>query len=104
MPNRRQPTGNPVFDAAWDSFGPGDVKVGRQRMEEWFQRCGDLQANFTFMMMSIGVARSAGYSDEYIAALKQDADDVVEAAALLQDFVREMANDWKAQREEVETE
>lgn|SRR5262245_12709775 len=96
---RIKATGSPVFDAGWNSMGVGDLSVGKKRFDEFFLRAGDMQANFTFLLASVHMARQAHYSDDFLRLIRQDAADVRGAADAFATFVEDLCDQWEKQRE-----
>jgi len=75
--------------------------LGERRFNEFIARHGMVDAMLIALVMSLSVAKSYEYSDEYLAGLMADADDVVFAAQELRDWVAQVAEDWRAQRTEL---
>lgn len=89
------PTEGPIL-------GPAREALGRERLERFIQGHAGLQAMAMFLVMSVHTAPRAGYSDDALDALKQDADDVRQAAERWASDCEELAGHWRAQRQEAE--
>lgn len=76
------------------------MMLGRRRMEEFFEAHSKLQFMTTMLTLSLASVPAAGYSDEALEVLCTDAEDVRTAAGELTEWVNELADDWRAQRQE----
>lgn len=81
---------------------PARQRIGAERMERMIRALGALDVNVHLLVMAIGFAKDQGYSDEYLATLRTDADDVVKAALDLQQVVVRTTDAWEAQRKKAE--
>lgn len=75
-----------------------------QRLQKLIQAHGVLAGQMLWAMMSMtGTAALQTFSDEEIEIILKDAKDVEEAAKEFRDVIEEIAGDWRAQRQEVES-
>jgi hypothetical protein len=77
-------------------------RLGEERLERFTQGHATLQAMAMFLVMTTMSVPQTGYTDEAIDALKQDARDVRQAAAQWARLCEELAEHWRAQRQEQE--
>lgn len=74
-------------------------ELGRQRLEAFVQGHGEVQAMALFLVMAVTTAPRAHYSDEALDALLSDAEDLRDVANRWADGCRELAEQWRRQRQ-----
>lgn len=84
---------SPIFDVQRE-------RLGTERLERFVQGHAALQAMALFLVMSVNTVPQVGYTDEAIECLIQDARDVRQAAATWARDCEELAQHWRAQRQE----
>jgi hypothetical protein len=91
-------------DEAAEEFGPiighQRARLGAERFERFIAGHSEVQAMAMILVMTAMTVPQAGYSDEALAALREDARDVRAAAARWAKTCEELADHWQAQREE----
>lgn len=75
--------------------------LGRKRLDEHMGHNSNLQFQLLTLNMSILVAPRSSYADEALAAVIDDARDVLEAAREYAHWAVELAEAWRAQRQEL---
>lgn len=84
-------------------YGPASRALGEERFHDLMQHFGTLQAQLQFLNLSVAItAGRREFSDEQLDCLIQDARDVKAAAATLGNFAIDLAEKWRAQRQELE--
>lgn len=78
-------------------------QLGAQRLEGFVQAQAQVQATLFFACLTVMATPATRYSSEAIEQMKNDADEVVQAAAEFREFVVQLAERWEAQREELES-
>jgi hypothetical protein len=86
-----QPNGGPIFN-------PMRRALGEERMDRFVQGHAAVQAMALFLVSSTMIVPHAGYSDDALDAMKQDAIDVRNAADNWARQCEELAEAWRAQR------
>ena len=76
------------------------ARLGADRFTAFVEGHGQVQAMTMFLVMSVMTVPQQGYSDEALAAMRQDARDVRQAAANWAKLVERLADEWQAQRQE----
>lgn len=79
-------------------------QLGRERVERFVQGQATLQAMALFLVMAVTTAPRTGYSDEALAILISDAEDLRNAAGEWADGCVELAEVWRRQRASEERE
>jgi hypothetical protein len=84
-----------VIDEPMD---PERERVGRSRLEAFLDAQGRIHAECMSLTLSMGYAAHAGYSDEALQAIGDDAIDLRSAAEDLATLAERMADEWRQQR------
>lgn len=74
--------------------------LGERRMYEHYEHHASVQFALLMMATTTAGVPAAGYSDEALACMKQDATDLRLAANAYSEWVAQLADDWRAQRSE----
>ncbi len=78
---------------------PDRESIGRQRLHEFMVHHGMLQGELLTLTMSILGAPPKGYSDEVLAAIVTDANDLRLRAREFCDWSEALVDEWRRQRE-----
>lgn len=81
-------------------FGRGYATLGRRRFDAMVQGQSKLQAMAMFLLLSVSIVPQIGYTDDALDALRNDAQDLREAADEWATACDELADHWQAQRQE----
>lgn len=79
------------------------LRLGEERLTRYTTGHAMVQAQLMFLGMAIGFAKDEGYSDAFLDVLIADARDVQKAAVELRKTVEEIAEHWRAQRQEMQS-
>lgn len=91
---------NEMSEAMSPILGHQRAALGADRFARFVQGHAELQAMILFQVMSAMTVPQTGYSDDALAAFKQDARDVRKAAADWARLCEQLADHWRAQRQE----
>lgn len=87
-----------------ESAGPAvdaqRAALGQRRLNEHFEHHASVQFMLLMLNTTISSAPGADYSDEALACMKQDAEDLRAATDAYAKWVGQLADDWRAQRSE----
>jgi hypothetical protein len=81
-------------------FNSQRMALGGLRMEEFMDRNANLQFMAHALVLSIASTPGVGYHDTAIECIKKDAEDLRGAANAYADWALQLAEDWRAQRQE----
>lgn len=76
------------------------MRLGEERLTRFTTAHAMVNAQLMFLTMAMGFARDQDWSDEFLDVLVHDARDVQKAAVELRKTVEEIAEHWRAQRQE----
>lgn len=83
-------------------FGPLNESLGEARFTRFWTGHSEVNAMLLALTMSVTFASSQGYSDEMLAVIEVDAQDLIDSATKHAAACKELANHWRAQRQEQE--
>jgi hypothetical protein len=90
----------PVNDpAVGPIFSQLRLQLGRERFERFVNGHAKVNAELLFCTLSVCMSPQAGYSDDALAAMVQDANDLERAAKQHAAGVRRLAKEWRTQRD-----
>lgn len=81
-------------------FNAQRAALGKRRLNEHFEHHASVQFMLLMLTTTISSTPGADYSDEALACMKQDAEDLRVATDAYAKWVGQLADDWRAQRSE----
>lgn len=72
--------------------------LGLTRLQDFIDANGMLAGNQMALTLSMGFAASVGYSDEALAQIEKDCDDLVQSANDLAGLAWRIRGEWREQR------
>ena len=73
------------------------ARLGADRMTEFIEAHGMLQAMALFLVMSVTTVPQVGYGKEALDILRRDADDLRQAGERFATMVERLANEWESE-------
>jgi hypothetical protein len=77
-------------------------QLGEQRLDRFVEGHARLQAMVLFATLTVQATPGARYSDEALEQMRADARDVLDAAKDFERGIRRLADEWQAQRQELD--
>lgn len=92
-----------THDDAGPIYGPAKRALGQQRFNELVERMAHLEAMIRFALISVTMtAGRSRWTDDELDAIVTDARDVAASAIAFRNFLIELSDHWRAQRQELE--
>lgn len=87
-------------DDASPVLGRANRLLGPERFEAYLQHNASLHVMTLTLSLSIGTALGTDYRQDILDAIHEDAQDLRDAADRYAAWADQLANDWRAQRQE----